>query len=113
MTVIETPSFVRDAAGLLSDEERLELITYVASNPDAGDVIAGTGGVRKLRWGIAGKGKRGSARVIYYYLNESIPLFLLGAYAKSRKANLSAAERNEFRALVPRLVRGYLKRRVQ
>jgi len=63
--------------------------------------------VRKLRWTREGMGKRGGARVIYYYHNERLPVFLLSAYAKNRKANLSRAERNAMKRLVPILVAGY------
>ena len=66
-----------------------------------------TGSVRKLRWAREGMGKRGGARVIYYYHNEQLPVFLLTAYAKNRKANLSQAERKAMRRLVPILLAGY------
>ncbi|MBK7929968.1 MAG: type II toxin-antitoxin system RelE/ParE family toxin [Bryobacterales bacterium] len=69
--------------------------------------------MRKLRWGAAGRGKRGGVRVIYYYHSEDLPLFLLSVFAKNEKANLSQAERNEVRQLVPRLVAGYLRRRAK
>jgi len=62
---------------------------------------------RKLRWGLPGRGKRGGARVIYYYQNERLPVFLLAAYAKNERANLSKAERNAMKRLVPMLVEGY------
>ena len=72
-----------------------------------------TGGARKLRWRAQGRGKRGGVRVIYYYHNESLPLFLLNVFAKNEKANLTKAERNEMKLLLPRLVRGYRKRITQ
>ncbi len=109
VTVAETPLFVRKAAVIFDEDERAALIAFVAWNPEAGDVIPGTGGVRKLRWAAKGKGKSGGARVIYYFHNESMPVFLLSAYAKSKKVNLSGAERNALRKLVPLLVRGYLR----
>src|ERR1035441_10660879 len=59
MTVVETPFFLRKAADLLDEEERSELVAFVGANPDVGDVIPETGGVRKLRWSARGKGKRG------------------------------------------------------
>jgi len=70
-SVVETPIFSRRADALLTRDERAELITTLASNPMAGDVIPGTGGVRKLRFGAGGRGKRGGVRVIYYVLNEA------------------------------------------
>ena len=72
-----------------------------------------TGGARKLRWRAQGRGKRGGVRVIYYYHNESLPLFLLNVFAKNEKANLTKAERNEMKSLLPRLVLGYRKRMTQ
>ena len=66
-TVIETPTFTRQADKLFSEDERREPIDMLAENPLAGDEIPGTGGVRKLRFTTSGRGKRGGARVIYYY----------------------------------------------
>src|SRR3954453_19361044 len=73
-TVIETESFIKQAAALWSAAELDDLKDYVAGNPLAGDEMPGTGGLRKLRWSRAGMGKRGGARVIYYYDNETAPL---------------------------------------
>jgi hypothetical protein len=111
MTVVETPIFLRKALDLLDEEARSELAIFVATNPEAGDVIPETGGVRKLRWAIRGGGKRGGVRVIYYFHNDSFPLFLLTLFAKNRKANLTRAERNELKKLVPLLVTTYGKGR--
>jgi hypothetical protein len=82
-------------------------VAFVGANPEAGEVIPESGGVRKFRWALQGTGKRGGARVIYYYHNKRLPLFLLSTYAKNRKANLSKAERNAMKRLVPALVAGY------
>jgi hypothetical protein len=65
-----------------------------------------TGGVRKIRWALAGRGKRGGARAIYYH-DERMPLFLLAAYGKNERASLSKAERNAMKSLVPVLVAAY------
>jgi hypothetical protein len=70
-------------------------------------VIPEIGGIRKLRWSLPSRGKRSGARVIYYYHSEHLPVFLLAAYAKNEKANLSNAERNAMKRLVPMLVEGY------
>jgi hypothetical protein len=110
ITVVETPGFLREAAGVLSDHERVLLIGFLAANPDAGDIMPETGGARKLRWRAPGRGKRGGVRVIYYYHDNSIPLFLLNVFAKNEKANLTKAERNEIRTLLSRLVASYRKK---
>ena len=110
MTVIETERFLKDVRPLLTDTERAQLVAFIGTNPDAGKIISGTGGVRKIRWSLPGKGKRGGARVIYYYHSACIPVFLLAAYAKNEKENLTAAERAEMKRLTPMLVRGYQRR---
>ena len=91
----------------MSDAERADLVAFVGANPEAGEIIAGTGGVRKLRWALAGMGKRGGTRVIYYFHTEQLPVFLLSAYAKNRKENLSMGERNAMKSLAPALAAGY------
>jgi mRNA-degrading endonuclease RelE of RelBE toxin-antitoxin system len=111
MTVVETPFFLRKAAILLNEEERSELVVFLGMNPEAGELVPETGGVRKVRWAAQGKGKRGGVRVIYYFHSETFPLFLLTVYAKNQRANLTKAERNEFKRLVPLLVKTYAKGR--
>jgi len=107
MTIVDTEEFLRKSRPLISDSDRAALVAFVGANPEAGEIIRGTGGVRKIRWALEGMGKRGGARVIYYYHNERLPVFLLSAYAKNRKADLSQAERNAMRRLVTTLVTGY------
>jgi hypothetical protein len=107
ITVIETPEFLSAARKLLTEEERAVLVDYLAHNPSAGELIPGTGGVRKLRWGLEGRGKRGGARVIYFYHGADIPLFALTAYAKNERENLSQKDRNDFRRLTKLLAETY------
>jgi mRNA-degrading endonuclease RelE of RelBE toxin-antitoxin system len=109
MTVVETPSFIREAAAALDVRERADLVLYLAANPEAGDIMPHAGGARKLRWRAQGRGKRGGVRVIYYYHSESLPLFLLNVFVKNEKANLTAAERNQMRIAIPRLIATYRK----
>ena len=92
-TVAETPTFSRVANKLFNEEERSELIDFLAENPLAGDRIPGTGGVRKFRFAASGQGKRGGVRVIYFFLDDSIPIYLLLAYAKSTKIDLTHKEK--------------------
>jgi hypothetical protein len=103
VTVVETDSFVSATRKLLNEDEREALIDFLAYNPAAGDVMAGTGGVRKLRWSLPGRGKSGGARVIYYYHDERMPLYLLEAFAKNEQANISHAGRNAFKKFVTAL----------
>lgn len=102
--IAELPSYIRLADKLLSVEERQDLIDYLAEYPDAGDIMEGTGGVRKLRWRRGGQGKSGGVRVIYYYHDDLMPLYLLTLFAKGDKANLTKAERNDLASLVEILV---------
>jgi hypothetical protein len=101
MAVVETETFLASATRLgISETERTALIIYLASNPEVGAVVPETGGVRKLRWALPGRGKSGGARAIYYYHNESIPLYALDIYAKNQKTNLSAAEKRAARKTI-------------
>ncbi|WP_428332967.1 type II toxin-antitoxin system RelE/ParE family toxin [Novosphingobium sp.] len=93
ITVAETHGFLRAAAKIWSEEELAALVDHLAHNPEDGDVIPGTGGVRKLRWGKAGVGKRGGARVIYFYYQQNCPLYLLLAYAKAQASDLTTDEK--------------------
>jgi hypothetical protein len=110
ISVVETPEFLAATRRIMDDEERGLLVDYLARNPMAGDVVQGTGGVRKLRWALEGRGKSGGARVIYYYHNSAIPVFALTAYAKNERANLNQADRNDFRRLTALLVERYARR---
>ena len=99
ITIAEVPEFVRRAARLLSAEERMALVEYLAANPRAGDLVPGTGGVRKLRWARGGRGKSAGVRAIYYFHSEALPLYLLTVFGKNERADLTAAERNELAGL--------------
>ena len=98
-TVAELPEFLRKSQSLLSEQERQLLISHLAEFPKSGVLIRGTGGIRKLRWARPGGGKSGGFRVIYYYHDERLPLYLLTMFGKNERANLSEAERNELAKL--------------
>ncbi|EQD75149.1 RelE-like Cytotoxic translational repressor of toxin-antitoxin stability system [mine drainage metagenome] len=103
-TIAELSTFSSAAQSLLSEDERRELISYLAQQPKAGVLIQGTGGVRKLRWAKGNRGKSAGVRVIYYFYDERIPLYLLTVFGKNDRANLSQAERNGLNNLVDQLV---------
>lgn len=106
-TILELPEYIRRIAKLLDKSECNKVINYLAVHPKSGDIITGTGGVRKLRWARSGIGKRGGVRIIYYFHNEGIPLFLLTVFGKKEKDNLTKAERNELSKLVEVLIESY------
>lgn len=93
-TVVETPTYLKAAGALYDETERESIVTTIANNPKAGDVMPGTGGFRKLRFARAGMGKRGGTRIVYLYGGEDVPVFLITVYAKAEKGNLSKAEQN-------------------
>jgi hypothetical protein len=103
-TVIETDAYLRAAkdAGM-SGEEMTAAVDLVADNPEAGDVMQGTGGVRKVRLAGRGKGKSGGYRIVYYFGGGGIPVFLLTVFGKGERANLTQGERNALRALTATL----------
>src|ERR1700683_3834158 len=98
VSVIELPGYRRRADELLSVDEQGAIIDLIAYEPTCGDLIPGTGGLRKVRVGRGGSGKRGGARVIYYFYSEDFPVFVMALYAKNEKADLSAREKKEFAA---------------
>lgn len=111
ITVAETPLFSRQAREVWDDVDREAFIDFIARNPEEGDLIPETGGVRKIRWARPGSGKRGGARVIYFHHNADMPLVALTAFAKNERADLSQQDRNDFRRLTTRLVEAFKRRK--
>jgi hypothetical protein len=111
ITIVETPEFLSASRKLLTDEQRADLVDYLARNPEQGDLIPESGGVRKLRWALEGRGKRGGARVIYFFHSQRLPVFLLTAYAKNQRDNLSALDLMGFRALTKSIADTYAAQR--
>lgn len=97
---VETTAFQRRIDALLSREEYRVLQEYLRFWPDAGALISGTGGCRKVRWAIQGKGKRGGIRAIYYYLADAGEIYLLQACAKNEQDDLTDEQRNVLRKYI-------------
>ena len=113
VSVVEMPSFLRAAEAIWNEEERIELIDYVAYFPESGVIVPGTGGVRKLRWGRSGSGKRGGARIVYFFHNVDHPLYMLLAYAKSDAPDLSSSEKKDATAIALALREAFRSGRVR
>jgi hypothetical protein len=94
-TVVEMSGYLKAADTIFTELERERIVAMVAAEPECGKVIQGTGGFRKVRVGRGGMGKCGEARMIYILRNEAFPVFLVAAYAKNEKENLTQKERNE------------------
>jgi hypothetical protein len=108
-TVVETAEFLSRASKLMSDEQRAGIVEMLARDPECGEILQGTGGVRKVRVALGGRGKSGGARVIYYFHSQRLPVFALTVFAKNERANLTAAERNAMAAVV-RAIKQHLER---
>jgi mRNA-degrading endonuclease RelE of RelBE toxin-antitoxin system len=100
MVFIETAFFTRYVPDYLSDEEQGALQGHLIEHPDDGDIIPGTGGIRKIRWGAKGKGKRGGVRIIYYWRTAQSHIYLMSVYGKNEASDLSPKEKVYLRKLV-------------
>jgi len=97
---LETPVFTRQIRELVEDDQYRELQSILVARPDAGDLISRSGGLRKIRIAASGRGKRGGARVIYYWVVAKDQIFLLLAYAKNAQEDLTEEQVKTLRALV-------------
>lgn len=105
MMIIETPIFTKLINELMSDDEYRALQEALIMRPELGVVIKNSGGLRKLRWSLQGRGKSGGVRVIYYWMNADEQLYMLLAYAKNEQENLTNAQLSALRAIVQRWAR--------
>ena len=113
LEIVEVGSFAADAGNILSPHEIEEMKQELACLRQLGSVIEGTGGLRKFRFGAKGKGKRGGARVLYYYGGDHMPIFLIAIYPKSEKENISAAEKKAIKKLINCLTEEYRPRKME
>jgi hypothetical protein len=98
--IVETKAFTARITGLLSDDEYRDLQLELVQRPETGDIIRGAGGLRKLRWSLPGRGKRGGARVIYFWHPPSETLLMLFVYPKNERDDLTASQRQLLRKIV-------------
>lgn len=100
ITLIELPPFKKGSRKILTRAEISELKDYIKLYPKKGNVIAGTGGIRKLRWASSGKGKRGGARIIYFYHVVGTRIYLMAIYTKNDQADISPKVKKQLKAIV-------------
>ena len=102
MVFIETRIFTRRIKELMSDDEYRALQETLVNRPGMGDIVQGTGGLRKVRWKQDGHGKSGGVRVIYYWMTEAEQLYMLYVYAKSKQEDLTAEQKKSLKSVVER-----------
>ncbi len=100
MRFIETPIFTAELQALLSDDEYRELQLALLFRPDAGAIIPGSGGLRKLRWRRQGSGKRGGLRIIYYWHTADKAIYMILVYSKTKKKDLTQKQLRILRRLI-------------
>jgi len=100
MTIIETSIFTRQIQSALSEEDYRELQNFLVDRPDSGNIIKGSGGLRKLRWHGSGHGKRGGLRIIYYWYTAKGIILMLFIYPKSERSNLTVAQIKTLRSIM-------------
>lgn len=106
--VVETTEYLKQAESCMDKKSREDFISYIAQNPTEGVLISGTGGARKIRWTAdINQGKSGGSRVIYYYHNQNMPIFLFTAYGKNQKENISDSEKNILKTIIKSIVKAY------
>ncbi len=107
VTIVETNFFQKKSRKLFEESELDDLKNFLALSPQTGDIIPGLRGIRKVRWKRNQKGKSGGVRIIYFFYNIEMPIFLLDIYAKSKKSDLSSQEKQELNKIVDTLIESY------
>jgi hypothetical protein len=110
ISVVETPSYLADAEKAMTDAERAGIVDTLAGNPAQGVLIKGTGGLRKMRIGLQGRGKRGGGRVVYWFHSEGFPIVLLAMFAKNEASDLTTSERATLRRIADALLDDFRSR---
>jgi len=100
MVIVETSVFTRLVCQLMEDEQYRKLQLVLIDNPKAGAVIPGSGGLRKVRWNLAGQGKRGGLRVIYYWTGALNEIYMLYVYSKNVRSDLSREQLRQLKQVV-------------
>jgi hypothetical protein len=103
MVFIETPIFSKQVIEVLTDEQYGLLQASLVAKPNAGDLIKGSGGLRKLRWALPGRGKSGGVRIVYFWRVSEYQIIMLTMYAKNVQANLTPAQLKQLAKLVETL----------
>jgi len=98
--IIETAIFTQRITDLMSDDDYRSLQEALVNRPDMGSVIQGTGGIRKVRWGLEGRGKSGGARVIYYWVTAHEQIYMLYAYPKHEQEDLTVAQKKRLKQVL-------------
>jgi len=107
-TVIETSEFIKQAKECMPEELRNQFIDFIAKNPCAGEVIQGAGGARKVRWqSDTHTGKRGGVRIIYYYHDKNMPIYLFTVYKKNERENITNEEKNMLHKIIKLIVKAH------
>lgn len=107
VTIVETGAFAARAKSRMTDDERDAVINMIAADPTCGSIISGGGGIRKVRFGVARRGKRGGVRIIYYFHGWAMPVLLLTVFAKNEQDDLSDEERNRLATAAKQIARNY------
>ena len=108
ITIAEMEEYRKKANKLLPNEkEQKTIIDYLSKHPKSGEIMQETGGVRKLRWALPGGGKRGGVRIIYYYHDERMPLYLFTMFGKSEKDNLTDKEKKQLKTVIKNIVKAH------
>tara|TARA_R110000764_G_scaffold84450_3_gene165136 strand:- start:33 stop:350 length:318 start_codon:yes stop_codon:yes gene_type:complete len=102
MVIVETPIFTKLISQIMSDDEYKELQEALVIKPDLGVVIKNSGGLRKVRWSVDGRGKRGGVRIIYYWMTENEQLYMMYIFSKNTQENLTDAQTKALRQIVER-----------